>query len=95
MLTRPFEAFANEVDIRLGGANARWRFFLERMEDVDEALETYCINGPVGAAVEALNDFKDAGSLTFPWLGTRMLATKLRDAERMAHVAQDVCRECK
>jgi hypothetical protein len=24
-----------------------------------------------------------------------MLATKLRDAERMAHVAQDVCRECK
>ena len=93
MLARPFEPFADKVDIRLGSANARGRFFLERVEDIDKSLKAHCIDGPIGVALKALDEFEDAGPFALPRFGGGVFASKLGDTERIAHLAHDIRRK--
>jgi hypothetical protein len=93
VFARPLEPFADEVNIRLGGANARGRLLLERVKDVEDALEANCIDRTVGVAIEALDELEDASAFTLPWLGSRVLTTKLSNTEPIANIADDLRRE--
>jgi hypothetical protein len=90
VFARPLEPFADEVNIRLGGANARGRLLLERVKD---ALEANRIDRTVGVAIEALDELEDASAFTLPWLGSRVLTPKLSNTERIANIADDLRRE--
>ena len=66
---------------------------MERVEDIDEALEANRIYGPVSVTFEAFNEFEDTGALTLSRLGAGMFAPKLSNTQRIAHLADDMCRE--
>jgi hypothetical protein len=70
VFARPLEPFADEVNIRLGGANARGRLLLERVQD---ALEANRIDRTVGVAIEALDNSKTPAPSPFHGLAAGCL----------------------
>jgi len=90
-----FQALVYEFHIPSIRLDTGGRLFLTDMQDIDDFLESYRIDRPVGIAVEAFNDFEHTRSFAFPWLCVRMLAAKLCKSKCIADVVHDLLGKCK
>jgi hypothetical protein len=48
------QALPDQINVSLRGSNPARGFLLERVEDVQDALKTRCVDGPVGIPVEVV-----------------------------------------
>lgn len=85
VLLSAFQTLADQFYILLRRAYTGFGFFLESVEDIDDAGKANRINTTVSIASMIFHDFKNTRPFTFPSLCMRMLRAKLGQAERVSH----------
>jgi hypothetical protein len=91
---RPFAVAFDRFDVRFRRGDAFLRLLLERPQHVNRFREAHCIDGPIGVAVEVLDDLQNTGSAeTLQWLGSRRYAAALRLVQRMPDLGSDLFRQ--
>jgi hypothetical protein len=87
------QAFPDEIKVSLRRCDALGRFLLERVEDVQDALEPYRVDRAVGVAVEVVANLQNAAAKTFEGLGARGMVAELGLENRLAEFLSDLVRE--
>ncbi len=87
------QALPDQIEMSLWGGNPLCRFFLERMEDIQHALETNGVDRPVGVAVEVIANLENSASEALQRLRAGWMFPKLRFKEGLSDLPPDLRRE--
>jgi hypothetical protein len=93
----PFEGGAYAIEISFRGRGAALRLLLEGVKDVNDAREPDSVDGAVSVAVMVLYDLQHASAferlVSCEGLGSRVLATGLRDEKCVTDLTLNLSRE--
>jgi hypothetical protein len=74
--------------VSLRGSYPAGGFFLERVQDVQDALETHRLDGPIGIAVKVVANLQNSAQ-TLQWLGAMWMLPDLRLEKSLPDPAAD------
>jgi hypothetical protein len=88
------QALPEQVQVPLRGGDPFGRFLLERVEDVQDALEADRVDGAIGIAVKVVANLQDAAAETLEGLGAGRMLSELRLENALADRLPDFPWEC-
>jgi hypothetical protein len=87
------EALPDQFNVSLRSGNPARRFLLESVQDVQDALKSHGVDGPVRIAVEIVADFEDPAK-TLEGFRVTWMVPKLRFKKGLPDLAANGRREC-
>ncbi len=88
------QALLDQVEMRLRGGNPLGGFFLERVKDIQHALETNRVDGAICIAIGAFANLKNAAAKSLQGLGAGGMFPELRFKKRLSDLAPGKSRKC-
>jgi hypothetical protein len=86
------QALSDQFNVSLRGGNPARRFLLKYVQDVQDALKSHGVDGPIRIAVEVIADFEDPAK-TLEGLGVMGMIPELRFKKGLSDLAANSRRE--
>jgi hypothetical protein len=84
---------ADQVNVPLRRRDSAGRFFLESVQNVQDALQTRCVDGAVGITIEVVANLQNPAE-TLQGLRVARVFAELRFEKGLADLASDGCGKC-
>jgi len=89
VLLGDLQSLLDKFDIQRGRPDSARRLLLKSVENVDHLRKSNDIDDPIRVPCLVLDELKDTGAQTLPWLSGRVLSAELGDTERGSYLIFD------